>query len=206
MKNRMRRNVSPVLLESQRRRGVCASVFCSFMSQVQRQMWKNGNMRSNRHRKTTISSIFTKWTRSFKRCEFVACWHVVIDIISREVIAWQAARTPEEIITARENMIAALEEANNVMRETGRCQAWFDACEPTIKELCKGVNAQLMVELASAIKYKDMSCIEFFRTGPINCVLACVTLNLLMFCVVKAPRYLVSYPRAASERRQTGMQ
>ena len=56
---------------------------------------------------------------------------------------WSASRNDEDIITAREDMIASLERADAAIRESGLRDRWFDSATPSAKKVAGDANGHL---------------------------------------------------------------
>ena len=82
-----------------------------------------------------------------------------------EAIAWQAARTPAEVMEEREKMISQIEFAGSELKASGKCAEWFSGCDEILKHATKGVNGFLMQELLLAAQHCDKSAAELFRLG-----------------------------------------
>ena len=87
----------------------------------------------------------------------------------------------------REAMVTALEEADRVSRETGKCNAWFASCDPEVHAVasflrvcCECValrvlhwaqaieaNGFLLATLLRASGYEDAACAELLREGSV---------------------------------------
>ena len=82
-----------------------------------------------------------------------------------EAIAWQAARTPAEVMEEREKMISQIEFAGSELKASGKCAEWFSGCDEILKHATKGVNGFLMQELLLAAQHCDKAAAEIFRLG-----------------------------------------
>ena len=91
-----------------------------------------------------------------------------------QAIEWQAARTPEEVMQEREEMISQLEFANSELWESGMCEQWFSRCDATTRRVSEGVNGYLMQELLTASRHCDLAVVELFRHGGQFCARCCV--------------------------------
>ena len=82
-----------------------------------------------------------------------------------EALDWQAARSPQEVMQQREEMISQLELANEELRSSGKSAHWFQGCDETTKKVAEGVNGYLLEELLIASKYCDVAAADLFRNG-----------------------------------------
>jgi hypothetical protein len=82
-----------------------------------------------------------------------------------EAIEWQAARTPEEVMQQREEMIGQLEDADKMLRRSGKCAHWFSKCDDATKRVSSGVNGYLLQELLRASSHRDLAAADLFKNG-----------------------------------------
>ena len=76
------------------------------------------------------------WTLSRHFCRYCAKLGQLQDALPglSQALEWQAARTPEEVIAAREDMIAQLELAAAELEESGKNRQWFGNCDEAIRK------------------------------------------------------------------------
>ena len=80
-------------------------------------------------------------------------------------LAWQAARTPEQVINEREHIMSTLEAVGRRMWQDGSCQRWMHGADETIACVAKSVNGPLLEDLCKAAAYEDAACLDFFKHG-----------------------------------------
>ena len=81
------------------------------------------------------------------------------------MLEWGVEKSPEEIMTKRNAMIAQIEQANNTMRKSHGCEEWFKGCDPLVRKVTKNVNGALFQQLLVATDYHDVDCVNMFRRG-----------------------------------------
>ena len=91
--------------------------------------------------------------------------HACLRVACVEAIEWQAARTPEEVMQQREEMITQLEHADKELRRSGKCAHWFSKCDEVTKKVSCGVNGFLLQELLRASHHSDLAAADLFRDG-----------------------------------------
>ena len=82
-----------------------------------------------------------------------------------QTTGWIATRSPQEIESKREGMIAAIEEADMKSRRSGKCREWFGDADEHIRKVAGNANGYLFETLLRAAKYNDVRCVELLRTG-----------------------------------------
>ena len=101
-----------------------------------------------------------------------------------EALQWQADRRDEEIISKREEVVAALEFAAAEQRSSGLLEAWFGKCDKYVREVCIShiscllfasmvsvvqvagdSQPLLMDQLATVTEHCDKECVNFMRQG-----------------------------------------
>ena len=90
-----------------------------------------------------------------------------------EILKWIAQRNPERIITERENMITALEEAGQRMWASGLAEQWYVGADPVLRAAVGQVNGHLLEQLLRATGYHDWRCAYLFRQGRFLHVCIC---------------------------------
>ena len=95
-----------------------------------------------------------------------ACAFVCVCV--SQVLEWGVNKSPEEVISKRDAMIAQLEQANNTQRKTQACENWFNGCDPLVRKVTKDVNGALFQQLLVATDYHDVDCVNLFRRGGQN--------------------------------------
>ena len=83
-----------------------------------------------------------------------------------EALAWQASKTPSEVMNEREAILSNLESAGEVMWRNGLCAAWIQGADPCVAKVSATVNGIMLTDMCRAIDYRDFECVELFRTGP----------------------------------------
>ena len=95
-----------------------------------------------------------------------------------QAIEWEAARAEDGARRARDEMMAALREANWRLRSSGACEAWLAGADVRTRDVAAGVNGPLFEQLLQKMGICDTSCVEAFRLGFafFRCIirLACV--------------------------------
>ena len=89
-----------------------------------------------------------------------------------QAIGWIAARSPQDVESKRESMIAAIEEADKKSRRSGKCREWFGDADEHIRKVAGSANGYLFETLLRAAEYNDVECVELLRTGELQ--LACL--------------------------------
>ena len=69
------------------------------------------------------------------------------------------------MIQQREEMIQKLEDADEELRESGKCADWFERCDDITRGVSKGVNGFLLQELLCASRHCDVAAADLFRDG-----------------------------------------
>ena len=82
-----------------------------------------------------------------------------------DALAWQAARSPEQVMQERERVVAALESRGAQLWKEGKVDEWFKGCDPRVRRVAQTVNAPLLLELARECNYHDTEVVEKFRSG-----------------------------------------
>ena len=75
-------------------------------------------------------------------------------------LAWQAARTPEQVINEREHIMSTLEAVGRRMWQDGSCQRWMHGADETIVCVAKSVNGPLLEDLCKAAAYEYAACLD----------------------------------------------
>ena len=106
-----------------------------------------------------------------------------------QAVEWIANRTASQVIEEREAIIAQLEWADLLMRESGACEDWFRGCDDEVRAVAGDANGYLLEQLLAASDYCDKACVELLRQGaPTECgsvpVCAC-----LLCRVSQAPQW-----------------
>ena len=102
-----------------------------------------------------------------------------------EALAWQASRTPFEIVQERETIMSNLEAAGQAMWGKGLCAEWLRGGDANAAKVSATVNGVMMADLCRAVDFHDFECVEMFRAGEslfvcVRCrsiVIACVCLT-----------------------------
>ena len=82
-----------------------------------------------------------------------------------QAVDWIAARSPEQEMAQREEMICKLEEANSVMWSSGVCRRWFEDSDDHIRAVAGGANGPLFEELLRASRHVDPECVSLLSEG-----------------------------------------
>ena len=82
-----------------------------------------------------------------------------------QAIAWEAARAEDVARRARDDMMAALREANRRLRSSGACAAWLAGADVRTQDVAAGVNGPLFEQLLQKMGIDDTSCVDTFRSG-----------------------------------------
>ena len=82
-----------------------------------------------------------------------------------QAIEWEAARAEDVARRARDEMMAALREANRRLRSSGACAAWLAGADERTQDVAAGVNGPLFEQLLQKMGISDTSCVEAFRSG-----------------------------------------
>ena len=82
-----------------------------------------------------------------------------------EAIKWVAARTADEVMSEREEMISCLEQAADAMAVNGLKQKWFEGTDKHTRAVAGQANGHLMSVLLEASGYCDAGCVELLREG-----------------------------------------
>ena len=70
-------------------------------------------------------------------------------------------------------MIQKIEEADEALRYSGKCAAWFSRCDEITKSVSKDVNGFLLQELLSVSRHCDTAAADLFRDGAISALASC---------------------------------
>ena len=73
----------------------------------------------------------------------------------QEALDWVAARSPDEVMRAREEIICAIEARAAHLRASGAVEAWMSEADDILRGVAAGVNGPLLEELASITDYHD---------------------------------------------------
>ena len=92
-----------------------------------------------------------------------ACFLLQVCVV--EAIKWVAARTAEEVVSEREEMISCLEQAADAMTVNGLKQKWFEGADKHTRAVAGQANGHLMSVLLEASGYCDAGCVELLREG-----------------------------------------
>ena len=85
------------------------------------------------------------------------------DIIA--AIEWQAARSADEVMHAREKVVCEIEALGARLWANGTVADWYRGCDWAIARVSATVNGPLLEMLCAAARHGDPACIEFFRKG-----------------------------------------
>ena len=85
------------------------------------------------------------------------------DIIA--AIEWQAARSADEVMQAREKVVCEIEALGARLWANGTVAGWYRGCDGAIARVSATVNGPLLEMLCAAARHGDPACIEFFRIG-----------------------------------------
>jgi hypothetical protein len=115
----------------------------------------------------TPSQPLVGWNLQSWRCVAWRCrCGTVPPACCNQAIEWQAARTADEVIREREEMISQLEFADAEIRRSSQHSKWLDGCKTdAVRQLAKEVNGFLFSELLAAVAYHDRDAVELFRRG-----------------------------------------
>ena len=98
------------------------------------------------------------------RCEATADAPVSGDVA--RAIAWEASKSPEEVIRQREAIISRIERQAKSFVQNGRAAAWrAGAADGKIERLISDVNGPLLDLLLREAAHKDVECCEAMRRG-----------------------------------------
>ena len=92
-----------------------------------------------------------------------ACFLLQVCVV--EAIKWVAARTADEVMSEREEMISCLEQAADAMAVNGLKQKWFEGADKHTRAVAGQANGHLMSVLLEASGYCDAGCVELLREG-----------------------------------------
>ena len=92
-----------------------------------------------------------------------ACFLLQVCVV--EAIKWVAARTADEVVSEREEMISGLEQAADAMTVNGLKQKWFEGADKHTRAVAGQANGHLMSVLLEASGYCDAGCVELLREG-----------------------------------------
>ena len=92
-----------------------------------------------------------------------ACFLLQVCVV--EAIKWVAARTADEVVSEREEMISCLEQAADAMTVNGLKQKWFEGADKHTRAVPWQANGHLMSVLLEASGYCDAGCVELLREG-----------------------------------------
>ena len=92
-----------------------------------------------------------------------ACFLLQVCVV--EAIKWVAARTADEVMSEREEMISCLEQAADAMAVNGLKQKWFEGTDKHTRAVAGQANGHLMSVLLEASGYCDAGCVELLREG-----------------------------------------
>ena len=92
-----------------------------------------------------------------------ACFLLQVCVV--EAIKWVAARTADEVVSEREEMISCLEQAADAMTVNGLKQKWFEGADKHTRAVAGQANGHLMSVLLEASGYCDAGCVELLREG-----------------------------------------
>ena len=88
-----------------------------------------------------------------------------------QALQWIAARSATQVMAEREAVISSLEFADQLMRESGACGAWFQNSDEQVRAVAGNANGLLLEQLLAASDYCDSQCVELLRTGTsVPCV------------------------------------
>lgn len=65
----------------------------------------------------------------------------------------------------REAILAEIEKAGCIMRQSGRCDSWFDGCDEHVKKVSETVNGPMIGDFAVAIGHSNNNLADMFRHG-----------------------------------------
>ena len=107
-----------------------------------------------------------------RRCHFASCLcgalmgcQVTVPVDVADALAWQAVRSPEQVMQDRECIVASIEARAAQLWRDGTCDAWYKGCDERLRSVSRTVNAPLLLELATKCDYHDIDCVEMFRVG-----------------------------------------
>ena len=92
-----------------------------------------------------------------------ACFLLLVCVV--EAIKWVAARTADEVVSEREEMISSLERVADAMTVNGLKQKWFEGADKHTRAVAGQANGHLMSVLLEASGYCDAGCVELLREG-----------------------------------------
>lgn len=78
---------------------------------------------------------------------------------------WQEGKSADEIIRQRNEATDRIVNMGRVMRESGRCDQWFDGAEPGVRHIARDVNGPLCEAVVAECGYEDQAVAEVFRKG-----------------------------------------
>ena len=92
----------------------------------------------------------------------------VADTLDEHVVRaldWIAERDADQVISERERMIRALEEAGERIWASGLSESWHNGADPITRAAAGHVNGHLFEQLLRASGYGDWKCARLFREG-----------------------------------------
>ena len=133
-----------------------------------------------------------KWEYAESACrdEFVTTpgRSMLSDPAFKDALAWEAALQPSELIRKREAMISKIEEADELMRSSGLCAAWFAVADAELRGVSAEANGELFQQLAAATEFVDAGAVPLLREGvpslyrlPVSFIRCCSWAKVLQF-------------------------
>ena len=89
----------------------------------------------------------------------------VLDPSVSDAIEWMSRHSPSEAMCAREFVTVSVEDAVKSAQVSGVAEQWFEGCDSCVVGVSQNVCGPVMEQLGHFTKYKDVSCVQLFRTG-----------------------------------------